>query len=134
MCCSSHGRSHSTPEEPEEVGHGEHEAYHHQDHPLQFEGEEGREEEADPDDREDDETGPEYLDLSSAELDVLVLLTGLEPPDRLPLLVDIVPPAQPSHDPPRDVLDSPEVHGEKQDNGNKAADEIIGEPATEEIC
>ena len=104
----SHGVPHPTPEESHQVWDCEHQAYHHQHHPLQLEREQSSEEQTDldmagfyrenfrtfpyPDHREGDQATPEYLDLSPREL-VGLRRCGLEHPDGVSLVIDIVPPA-----------------------------------------
>ena len=77
-----------------------------------------------PDHREGYQATPEYLDLSPREL-VGLRRGGLEHPDGVSLVIDIIPPAQPSHDATSDVLDGPEVHGEQEDDGHKATYEVV---------
>ena len=87
-----------------------------------------------PNDREDNESSPEYLYLSPGELDLILGAAGLKVPDWLALIIDVVPPPEARHDPPRNVLDRPEVQGEQQDDGDETFYEWpIWGPTTQQI-
>lgn len=109
MGCTRHTAAHPTPEISEQVGAGQDEAYHHEDNPLQLEREEGSKQETRPDDREYDEPEPEYLNLGSGELGLVLRLAALEVPLGLAGLSHSVPPPQPGHDAACYVLHCPEV-------------------------
>ena len=79
----------------------------------------------DPDNREGDQTGPEYLYFSFGELEVFILLGSLKHPDRLALVIHVVPPPQSGHNATRDVLHRPEIQRKQQNDADKAADEAV---------
>lgn len=60
-------------------------------------------------------------------------LSRLEHPVRLAVVIHVVPPAQPDHQPARDILHRPEVHGEQQHDHHEAGDEAVAEPAAQDV-
>ena len=44
---------------------------------------------------------------------------------------DLLP--EPHHDPPRHVLDCPEVQGEEEGDGHKVPDKVVREPVAQQV-
>ena len=149
VSCSRHCAAHPASEVPNQVGPTQGQPDDHQHHPLQLEGEQGGEEQqslkiskvsmkiqnisTNPNNRRSHKSSPENLNLCFRKLDLSFLTTGLEHPHRLSRVVDIVPPPEARHDPTSDVLDGPEVKREKKNDGNKASNETVREPTTQEV-
>ena len=89
------GLPHPAAKVAQQVGATQGEPDDDQDQPLQLEGEEGGEEEEDPEHGGEDQASPEDVDLSGGQsLDVTGILgPGLKHPLGLPVFVNVVPPS-----------------------------------------
>ena len=81
----------------------------------------------------EDDGAPEDHALDGVEAPLVLVGERLEAPDALAVLVHLVPPAQPDHEPPGDVLGRPKVEREAQRDEHKRHHKVLDHEVQEQV-